>query len=467
MLFTQALFLVFFAAVFALHWSLRAARARKLVLLVASYAFYASWDARFLPLLWLTSATGYGCGLAMGRQPERARRRPWLLVAVVVDLGILGFFKYHDFFRRSALELLGWLGLHASASTLDVVLPVGISFTTFQALGYAFDVYRGKLAPARDALDFALFVAFFPQVLAGPISRGGELLPQLAEPRRLAAHVPVRAALLGFLAGFVKKACVADTLATLVDPVFAEPAAHSRAAAWLAVALYHVQIYCDFAGYSDMAVASAALLGYRLPRNFELPYLARSIGEFWRRWHVTLSTWMRDYLYLPLVGKRPSSARRVGALLVTMGLCGLWHGAGWAFVGFGVLHGVYLVVEDLWRRSALARTTVSLRFLAWPLTTLVVLLTWPVFRLREFAQARALYGLLFGVEGGGSGELALGWLAVVALFYGAQRALATHALAERCARAPAWAFALAYGFAWSQVLPWVAAKTTPFLYSRF
>jgi alginate O-acetyltransferase complex protein AlgI len=254
---------------------------------------------------------------------------------------------------HSAVELLRWLGLAASPATLQILLPLGISFYTFQAMGYAVDVYRGKLAPARDALDFALFVGFFPQLVAGPISRAHELLPQLATPRDFARDVDARAHLALFLLGFLKKACLADGIAGLVDPFFAAPRTTRAPAPGSGSRSYHVQIYCDFAGYTDMALATAGLLGYSLRRNFDFPYFARSVGEFWRRWHISLSSWMRDYIYFPLVGKRPTRARRMGALLFTLGLCGLWHGAGWRFVGFGLLHGTYLATEELWKDSRL------------------------------------------------------------------------------------------------------------------
>jgi len=469
MLFTEGRFFLFFLAVFAVHWGLRGARSRKLWLLAASYAFYAGWDARFLFLILASTLVDYGCGRAMGRHPERRARRPWLVVSLISNLGLLGFFKYFDFFVESAAAFSGWLGIPVSVSSLGILLPVGISFFTFQTMSYSIDVYRGRLAPRRDPVDFALFVAFFPQLVAGPIVRAVEFLPQLDSPRRFAEHVAVRSSLVLFLVGFVKKACVADGVGHVVDPVFAEPALYSAAAAWIAVALYHVQIYCDFSGYSDMAIATAGLLGYRLPDNFNFPYFSRGIGEFWRRWHITLATWMRDYLFLPLVGRSPSPARRTLSLFLTMALCGLWHGAGWQFVSFGSLHGVYLVAEELWVRSGWRRTLPgrATRWLAWPLLTFFVLMTWPVFRIGSFEDTRTVFGTMFGVYAGGPESIdglavwfLLGCGAVHWVCY-------KRLLGFRFAELSPWLFPIYYGFAWSMTLPWVADGVAPFIYFQF
>jgi len=345
-IFTEPRFLVFFAAVFAAYWSLDSRRAQKLLLLVASYVFYAAWDWRFLSLILVSTLIDYvaarridAAGEPAG--PARRRRRVWLLTSLTANLGLLGFFKYFGFFVDSAIELGAALGVELSRPALSIVLPVGISFYTFQTMSYTIDVYRGELAARRSLLDVALFVAFFPQLVAGPIVRARNFLPQLGE-RVPFASIAVRAHLLLFLAGFVKKACVSDSVSTVVDPFFADPVAFTAASAWLAVALYSVQIYCDFSGYSDMAIATAGLLGFDLGRNFEFPYLARNVREFWQRWHISLSTWLRDYLYIPLGGNRGSRLGTARNLLLTMTLGGLWHGAAWRFVLWGGLHGVAL-----------------------------------------------------------------------------------------------------------------------------
>jgi len=468
MLFTQVRFFGFMLVVFAVHWTLRSPRGRKRWLLAVSYVFYGCFDWRFLFLLWASTLLDYGFGRAMeGR--ERAARKPFMIASVVVNLTLLATFKYLDFFVDSAVELIAWFGFQPSRATLAVALPVGISFYTFQTMSYAIDVFRGRVQPERDLLDFALFVGFFPQIGAGPITRAVQIGPQLSTPRRFADHVDVRAALTLFFFGFVKKACIADGIIAYVDPVFGDPAAATRSESWSALLLYHVQIYCDFSGYTDMAIATAWMLGYRLPKNFDFPYFARGIGEFWRRWHISLSAWMRDYLYFPLVGKRPSAARRRAALIVTMGLCGLWHGAGWQFLCFGVLHGIYLAVEQLWSSPAqLNRSTSGLRTaLSCVLLNFLVLLTWPVFRMDTFADAKALYGHLFSA--GAPGEPLVGQGALLLLLAGGIAHWTAHRRdpLDLSARLPSWAFGAAYGFAWALTLPWVAVNLAPFIYFRF
>jgi alginate O-acetyltransferase complex protein AlgI len=472
MLFTEARFLAFFLAVFAAFWTLRGRRARTLLLLGASYAFYACFDARFLVLLGAQTLCAYACGVGLARASAPGVRRRWLWTGLAGLLAPLLVFKYGGFLVESTRALSAWLGLvQAGGRVPALLLPVGISFTTFQALGYVIDVYRGRIPAERDALDLALFVAFFPQLLAGPISRGRELLPQIRSERRFDAHVAPRALLGLYLVGFLKKACVADGIAPLVDPVFAAPGEFAAASAWLALALYHVQIYCDFSGYSDMAVACGGLLGYRLPRNFAFPYLAGGIGDFWRRWHVSLSSWMRDQIYLPLLGRKPSGARRILALYVTLGACGAWHGAGWPFVAFGLLHGTYLVAEELWRRAPFAgRAPATLvAALGVPATNLLVMASWPVFRLASLGDARVLYGTLAGAgDGARTLDPRLAWLvAGCALAHVLAYAASTAPARARVERLPRWAFPLAYGLAWALVLPWVAAQAAPFIYSRF
>ena len=474
MLFTQLRFAAFLAVVFCVHWVLRGPRARKAWLLASSYVFYGCFDWRFLLLLWLSTLVDYGLGRAMEHR-ERSARRPFMLISVGVNLLLLATFKYFDFFVGSAAELLTWAGFTPHRPTLDLALPVGISFYTFQTMSYAVDVYRGRLRPMRDLLDFALFVGFFPQIAAGPITRAVHIRPQLESPRRFRAHVDARAALTLFLAGFFKKACLADGIGPFVDAVLAAPLEAGRAASWSALGLYHVQIYCDFSGYTDMAIASAWLLGYRLPKNFDFPYLSRGIGEFWRRWHISLSAWMRDYVYFPLVGKRPSEGRRAAAVVATLGLCGLWHGAGWQFAGFGLLHGVYLMLEEWWsRRGRGRRTPRGLRgVLACARLNLVLLLTWPIFHMGSLAEVGTLYGVLFStgtpsVPGApASPSIAAGTLALLAACGLVHACAYRWDAMERAAGAPPRAFAVAYGLAWSLALPWVAVNLEPFIYFQF
>ena len=365
MIFTELRFLGFLAIVLAVHWTLRSAWTRKLWLLEASYLFYGLWDWRFLSLIFGSTALDYLVGLKLEGNDDGRSRKRWITLSVIANLGLLGVFKYTNFFLDSAIRFANALGLEASPHVLGIVLPVGISFYTFQTMSYSLDVYRRNLRAVRDPLDFALFVTFFPQLVAGPIVRAVDFLPQLEVPK-FWRDVRVRACLTLFLVGYVKKACIGDNVATLVDPYFDKPGTFDALGAWTAVLYYAVQIYCDFSGYSDMAIATAGLFGYELRLNFDFPYLASSIRDFWRRWHMSLSSWLRDYLYIPLGGNRGSRLFQHRNLLLTMLLGGLWHGAGWNFVIWGALHGGALVVHREWERFGLRLP----RFVGYALTFL-------------------------------------------------------------------------------------------------
>ncbi len=406
MLFVELRFLAFFLVVWAVVWTLRRNGARKLWLLLCSHVFYAcffvgdplefaaklaagAWGE--LPAGWwfpavLAGSTcmDYVVGLGIGGARDAARRRAWLLVSLAVNLGVLCFFKYFDFFAVSASDFLHWSGIEVSDWTLRIFLPYGISFYTFQSMSYSIEVYRGRLAPERSFLDLAFFIAFFPQLVAGPIVRALTFLPQTKMLRRW-SDVDVRGALVLFLVGFVKKACVSETVVPVVDDFFAAPQEFGVLATWIGVLFYAVQIYCDFSGYSDMAIATARLLGYELTLNFAFPYLAPNITEFWRRWHISLSTWLRDYLYIPLGGNRGSEAFRNRNLMLTMLLGGLWHGASWNFVIWGALHGAALIVHRAWQRLAGPGLGRAAAFLGVPLTFFWVCMAWVPFR------ATALY----------------------------------------------------------------------------
>ncbi|MCZ6508265.1 MAG: MBOAT family protein [Acidobacteria bacterium] len=453
--------MAFFAVVFAVHWSLRRARWRKLWLLAASYAFYAGWDWRFLGLILTSTTIDFIAGRRMEASLEDGVRRRWLIASVVANLGILGLFKYWDFFAESGAAFLAFLGLPVTPSTLKLILPIGISFYTFQTLSYTIDVYRRQLSATDRIVDFALFVAFFPQLVAGPIVRAAELLPQLAENRRFAA-VPVKACLTLFLIGYVKKACLADNLASLVDPVFAHPEAAAASSLWLAMFLYGAQIFCDFSGYSDMAIATAGLLGYRLPLNFDAPYIAASVTEFWRRWHISLSSWFRDYLYIPLGGNSGSRARTYANLGLVFLLCGLWHGASWNFVIWGLIHGSYLVGERLLG----LRTASGWRALRLSVTTLLVMLAWVPFRSPTLEQAGIYLAGLAG-QAGVEASLSPAWWGLIALLGLIQYALGGVDVLGAVERVPAPAFAPAYGLAVAWILPWAAANYRPFIYFQF
>jgi D-alanyl-lipoteichoic acid acyltransferase DltB (MBOAT superfamily) len=352
MIFPTVEFAVFFAVVLPLSWLFMPhPKLWKLFILAASYFFYAYADVRFVLLLFASTAVNQAAAKLLAKR----RDGRILAVALAVDLGLLGWFKYYGFFALQVDHTLAEVGLRTPLPLLQITLPVGISFFTFQAMSYVVDVWRGKIEPT-NTLDFAVYESFFPHLVAGPIVRASEFLPQLSAPRD-ARRVPVTAAVFLIVGGLVKKVVLADLLATrLVDPVWATPGQHSSGEVLVAIYGYAVQIYCDFSAYSEMAIGLALLLGFRFPDNFNRPYAAVSLQDFWRRWHMTLSRWLRDYLYVPLGGARKGRRRTYLNLMITMVLGGLWHGAAWTFVLWGTLHGGGLGAERWWReRRGLAR----------------------------------------------------------------------------------------------------------------
>jgi alginate O-acetyltransferase complex protein AlgI len=345
MLFPTITFAVFFLLVFIGNWLLMPRpRLWKPFILLASFVFYGWWEWRFVLLLVLSAVANQLLATAIERTATVAARKWLLTAAVVVNLGVLGWFKYYGFFVTSAVNLLGVFHLNADLPLLRIVLPVGISFLTFRVLSYVVDVYRGKLR-ASTMLDFAVYVAFFPYIMAGPIARASEFLPQLSGPRDPRGVDTSRAFFLIF-AGLAKKMLLADYLAThIVNGVFTTPGQYTSLETLLGIIGYAVQIYCDFSAYADIAIGISLLLGFELPDNFNAPYTAISVQDFWRRWHMTLSRWLRDYLYIPLGGNRKGQTRTYVNIMITMVLGGLWHGAGWPFVFWGFLHGGAQVVE--------------------------------------------------------------------------------------------------------------------------
>ncbi len=381
MQFTQIEFLAFLVVVIGIVWASPTRKCRHLILLAASYYFYAYWDWRFCGLLLFSTLSDFMIARRIAGTEIQNRRRNWLVTSLCVNLGVLGFFKYCNFFIESAAPLIQSLGW--SAQTLDIILPVGISFYTFQTLSYTIDIYRRRIEPSESLLDFALYVAFFPQLVAGPIVRAAELLPQLSAVPTWSS----RRFYGGFqfvLRGLVKKVLLADRMGEVVDVVFDAPDLYSSPTIWLAVFCYSGQIYYDFSGYSDIAIGIAKMLGYRFPANFRHPYLATGIAEFWRRWHMTLSRWLRDYLYIPLGGSRRGALRTNINLIVTMVLGGLWHGAAWTFVFWGLCHGAALALERTLRPASRLRKA---NWAGWAMTMLVVAFGWVLFRSESIADA--------------------------------------------------------------------------------
>ncbi|MFK7742646.1 MAG: MBOAT family protein [Planctomycetota bacterium] len=458
-----------------MHWLLRKNTARKASLLVASLFFYGCWDWRFLGLILGCAAVDYFCAKRIHAcQTAGTKGKRWLTISLCYDLGTLAFFKYFNFFADSATLFLGWLGLPTSPITLQILLPVGISFFTFQAMSYTIDVYRQNLKPAPSLFDFALFVTFFPQLVAGPIVRASEFLPQLRKARQFKS-IDTHGAIAQFLSGFIKKAIVADLVAQPADQVFAAPAEFTAISIFAAVSCYAIQIYCDFSGYSDMAIGTARLLGYELTQNFNFPYFARNITDFWRRWHISLSSWLRDYLYITLGGNRDGRWLTHRNLLLTMLLGGLWHGAGWNFIVWGAIHGIGLIIHKEWQRR-FQPTSIPLASRA--LTIYVVFLAWIYFRAANFDDAWTMTRAWITLQSPGTKTIGL-WqpapalavtsrLALIAGPLAALHLLANKGLPQRLRIAlPGLATSLLLGAIAALALAAMPLEARPFIYFQF
>jgi D-alanyl-lipoteichoic acid acyltransferase DltB (MBOAT superfamily) len=396
MTFTTLTFLLFLPLVFALYWLTPSRRGQNVLLVVASFAFYGWWDWRFAGLMLAASLIDFAGALAIEASSSTAVRRAWLALSIGSNLTLLGFFKYFHFFVDNLRAAAGQLGWQFDDVTLQVVLPLGISFYTFQTMSYTIDVYRRQLAPSRSVVEYLAFVTFFPQLVAGPIERAVDLLPQMAQPRRF-EYAPAVDGCRQMLWGFFKKMVLADGLAPLVQQVYRDPAGQSGPALALATVCFAFQIYCDFSAYSDIAIGAARLFGIRLSRNFAYPYFSQSMAEFWRRWHISLSSWFRDYVYIPLGGSRTTPLRRAANLLTTFTVSGLWHGAAWNFIAWGGLNGAAVLPSTLVRGHAatprssdvpggegwLPRPSAAVRML---LTFAGVCLGWVFFRAASWPQ---------------------------------------------------------------------------------
>ncbi len=490
MLFVEARFLLFFAVVFTVYWLVRSETVRRVWLTAAGFFFYCcffigpplefaqlvgagKWNE--LPRGWwfpvfLLGSMGldYVVGIGMGAAATARARKGWLALSLAANLGVLGTFKYAGFAQQSAAAFLGWLGFQPHWPVLHLLLPIGISFYTFQSLSYSIEVYRGHIPPVRRFLDLAFFISFFPQLVAGPIVRAAAFLPQLAAPRRW-ADVDPRGALILFFTGFLKKTLVAENAAPVVDAFYASPSSWTCSSAWIAVLAYAVQIYGDFSGYSDMARAVARLLGYELPLNFDFPYLATSLRDFWRRWHISLSSWLRDYLYIPLGGNRGNRARVALNLFATMTIGGLWHGAAWTFIVWGMLHGLGLLVHRWWENGPGVQCRAAGKLwtsAAWGLTFLWVVAAWIPFRAPTFAVAAQVAGQLFGAGGGEKAFHPAAWALLAGL-------AAVHAAGQRriwrrgLDRLSDWGLALVLGAGLAVALHFMPMHYRAFIYFQF
>ena len=344
MLFNSITFFVFLPIVFLFYWFLvkKNLRNQNLFVLIASYIFYGLWDWRFLTLIFISSLSDYIIGLKIGNEIDAKKKKTLLIISVVINLGILGFFKYYNFFVDSFVELFDLFGLALNKGTLVVLLPVGISFYTFQTLSYTIDIYRGKLKPTNQPIAFFAFVSFFPQLVAGPIERAIDLLPQFLKKREFNYEFAM-SGLRKALWGLFKKVVIADNLSKYVAIIYSSPEDFYGLSVIIATILFTFQVYCDFSGYSDIAIGVARLFGFKLMTNFRTPLFSKSMKEFWNRWHISLSSWFRDYLYIPLGGNRGGKERWAFNIFITFLISGLWHGASWAFAIWGALNGFYLV----------------------------------------------------------------------------------------------------------------------------
>jgi D-alanyl-lipoteichoic acid acyltransferase DltB (MBOAT superfamily) len=387
MLFHTAQFAAFFAVFLAFYLPSRRSRWGVMVIVVFSSIFYGSWDWRFLPLLWFTIVMDYYVATVIARAPP-GRRKPFLAISITANLAILGYFKYWNFLVQTTATQWAWI---RGLSPGEIVLPLGISFYTFQSMSYVIDIYRGKQKPLRSLWDFAAFVTFFPHLVAGPIQRIQQLVPQILNPDRI-TFGRVAAGVSIFSLGLLRK-CLGDTLAAFHDPIFQGLREARPADVGLAVLSFGLQIYLDFNGYSEMAIGIARVLGIDLMYNFDAPYLSTSIRDFWRRWHISLSQWLRDYLYISLGGSRLGYVRQMWNVLVTMTVCGLWHGAGWNFAVWGLLHGLYLALNNTftrlcgdWVEARPARRKV-MHLVGLILTYAAANYAWIFFRLRSFPES--------------------------------------------------------------------------------
>src|SRR5688500_3663130 len=421
MVFNSLTFIVFFALVLALHALPFRWTTKKTHLLVASYLFYAAWNPPFVILLWVSTLVDWGAAKKLVGAETPHARRAWMLLSVVVTLVMLAYFKYGGFLMENFQALMASLNVAYQPPELDIVLPVGISFYTFATLSYTLDIYLRRAKPANSFLDYALFVTFFPHLVARPIMRPTQLVPQFAQPRRASAD-QLRFGLALMTLGLFQKVVLADGfLGSVAEAVFdARPGTVVGALdAWTGTLAFSGQIFCDFAGYSTTAIGAAMCLGFAMPDNFRFPYAAIGFSDFWRRWHITLSAWLRDYLYIPLGGNRHGPARTYFALMATMLLGGLWHGASWTFVAWGGLHGLYLAAERFlrtrfaaWQPSPLALFALGL------LTYALVNITWVFFRAKTFTAAWTMLRGMFGFNGDAAPILPTADLTLVALIVG-------------------------------------------------
>ena len=407
MLFNSYIYFVFLLVILPIFYLLPGKRSKNIFLLICSYFFYGYWDWRFCSLLAVSTIVDFFLGLKLEGETNNSKRKLYLILSVIVNLSILGFFKYFNFFVGSFEAVFNTFGYKLDFLHLNIILPVGISFYTFQTMSYTLDIYRKRLKPTSNFIDFALFVSFFPQLVAGPIERASNLLPQLYK-KLSPSKDQLQKGLVLIGTGLFRKVMIGDTAGRIVDHIFADLNLYSSFEILCGLILFSLQIYADFSGYSSIARGTSKLLGVELMKNFEQPYLSMNITEFWRRWHISLSSWLKDYLYISLGGNRKGTARTYFNLMLTMLLGGLWHGASWNFVIWGGLHGAYLAVHkkmlgDRKIRNGFNYNGVS-SILVYSgkmlMTNILVLLTWLFFRAKDFGDIRVFFSKMLDWQWG-------------------------------------------------------------------
>jgi alginate O-acetyltransferase complex protein AlgI len=473
MLFNSLTFVVFFAVVVSAYWSMRTWTLRKNLLLLASYIFYGAWNPPFAALLFSTTALDFWLGSRIAKETQPRRRKIWMTASIAVNLSMLGFFKYGNFLLENFQWLMARIGVIYQPPHLDILLPVGISFYTFHSLSYTLDVYRGVMQPTKSLRDFVLAVSFFPQLVAGPIVRAGDFLPQLVEPPKPQTGRFLWGLLLMTL-GLFDKVVLADTmLAGSADRVFSYGGPLIAIDSWLGVIAFAGQIFFDFAGYSTCAIGAALCLGFHLKDNFRYPYAAIGFSDFWRRWHISLSTFLRDYLYIPLGGNRAGPARALVNLIIVMFIGGLWHGAAWTFVVWGLLHGLYLVIERLLQRFAgEAKWTESfaVQLILGLATYGAVCFAWVFFRAADFTIATRLLRGMFGGHAHGDAILAtreMLQIGIVTLcMFIAHWSLRNSSLEQAVTRLPRWVVTAAWAFMACAIIL-TQGNSNAFIYFQF
>ena len=428
MLFNSLEFFIFLPIVFIIYWFIvhKNLNFQNGLVLVASYVFYGWWDYRFLSLIAISTVIDYYVGLSIFHAENKSIKKKWLLVSVLFNLGLLGFFKYYNFFIDSWGNMLGSIGYSLENTwTLKVILPVGISFYTFQTMSYSIDIYRNKLEPTKDFIAFAAFVSFFPQLVAGPIERASNLLPQMLKKRKFNKTIAV-SGIEQIIWGLFKKVVIADSLAPIVNDIFTNYGSYSGGTLITGAVFFSVQIYCDFSGYSDIAIGTAKLFGFNLMTNFNFPYFSKSIGEFWRKWHISLSTWFRDYLYIPLGGSKVSKAKGIRNVFAIFLVSGFWHGANWTFMAWGGIHALLFIPSFILgtNRKHLEDIDINKSWLYYSknalqiaLTFSVVTIAWIFFRANSITDAFLYIGKINSLKIDAISFINIyDWLLVISLF---------------------------------------------------